>query len=101
MKPAALVPLEVLKAFETVPDLYLVLSPELEVLTASEAFLRASRSGREDWVGKKLFGGTLPGNLGLQVFSPAKVEDAFRQVLSCKKPHQLSLQLHSKFPSTN
>ncbi|WP_207435770.1 PAS domain S-box protein [Sabulibacter ruber] len=101
MKPAALVPLEVLKAFETVPDLYLVLSPELEVLTASDAFLRASRSGREEWVGKNLFGETLPGNLEQYVFSPTKVEDAFRQVLSGKEPHQLSMQLHSEFPCTN
>ncbi|WP_210490365.1 PAS domain S-box protein [Rufibacter aurantiacus] len=101
MKPATLVPLEVLKAFETVPDLYLVLSPELEVLTASDAFLWASRSGREEWMGKNLFGGALPGNLEQHVFSPAKVEDAFRQVLSGKKPHELSLHLHSEFPCTN
>ncbi|WP_205503861.1 hypothetical protein [Rufibacter psychrotolerans] len=43
----------------------------------------------------------MPRNLGRQVFAPAKVEGAFRQVLSGKKPHQLSLHLHSEFPCTN
>ncbi|MGV3539923.1 MAG: GAF domain-containing protein, partial [Rufibacter sp.] len=101
MKSEALVSPEVLKVFETVPDLYLVLSPELEVLTASDAFLRASRSEREEWVGKNLFDGSLPGNWAQEVFTQISVRDAFLKVISSKEAFQKPLHFHGEFPCTN
>ena len=50
-----MLPPHVLSAFELVPDLYLILSPELVVLTASNAYLAASHTVRESIVGKYLF----------------------------------------------
>ena len=37
-----------LKIFETVPDLYLILSPDLHILTASDAYLEATFTVREE-----------------------------------------------------
>jgi len=37
--------------FPSAPDLYLVLSPDLTILTASDAYLRATMTDRETIVG--------------------------------------------------
>ena len=39
---------DVIKAYESVPDLYLILTPELYIITASDAYLRASLTTRKD-----------------------------------------------------
>ncbi len=52
MKRAVLLPREVLKAFETLPDLYEILSPELVILTASDAYLNQVLKDRADIVDK-------------------------------------------------
>lgn len=41
--------------FEAVPGLYLVLSPELEIVAVSDAYLRATMTRREAIVGRALF----------------------------------------------
>lgn len=43
------------KIFESAPDNYLVLSPELEILDASDHYLAVSRTKREEIVGRQLF----------------------------------------------
>lgn len=51
MLHSTVVPPAVLKTFETLPGLYLVLSPELNVLTASDAYLDAARAHRQEIAG--------------------------------------------------
>jgi hypothetical protein len=46
---------EMLRALETVPNMYLVLSPDLYIITASDAYLKATRTTREVIVGKHIF----------------------------------------------
>jgi len=46
---------EILRAFETVPDLYLILSVDLVILTASEAYLKATLTERDNIVGRSIF----------------------------------------------
>lgn len=41
--------------FESVPGLYLVLTPDLRIMTASDAYLRATMTRREDIVGRGIF----------------------------------------------
>ena len=41
--------------FESVPNLYLVLSPQLEIVAVSEAYLRATVTQRKAIVGRRLF----------------------------------------------
>ncbi|MCX2740917.1 PAS domain-containing protein [Pontibacter anaerobius] len=50
-KPVSLSP-EVLRAFETLPDPYLILSPEFTILTASKAYLELSLRNLADIQGK-------------------------------------------------
>ncbi|MCX2583806.1 PAS domain S-box protein [Pedobacter sp. MR22-3] len=46
---------DTLRALETAPAIFLVLSPELYILTASDLFLQATESLREDIKGKYIF----------------------------------------------
>lgn len=41
--------------FESLPGLYLVLKPDLSIVTASEAYLQATMTRREDIVGRNVF----------------------------------------------
>lgn len=41
--------------FESAPGLYLVLSPDLTIVAVSDAYLRATMTGREDILGRGLF----------------------------------------------
>lgn len=41
--------------FESLPGLYLVLTPELEIVAASDAYLKATMTTRESLLGRKLF----------------------------------------------
>lgn len=41
--------------FESSPDLYLVLNPQLEIVAASDAYTRATLTRREDILGKTMF----------------------------------------------
>src|SRR5579862_4090087 len=41
--------------FESVPGLYLVLTPELNIVAASDAYLRATMTKREEILGRALF----------------------------------------------
>jgi signal transduction histidine kinase len=81
-----------LRALETVPDSYIVVSPELVILTASNAYLADTLKRREDLVGRYLFD-AFPDN-------PAAPEaDAVRNwraslelVIATGQPHQMALQ---------
>src|ERR671925_570583 len=41
--------------FETAPDLYLVLAPDFTIVAASDAYLRATMTKREEILGRGIF----------------------------------------------
>jgi signal transduction histidine kinase/ActR/RegA family two-component response regulator len=51
----ALAPLDYQEVFESAPDLYLVLDPELTIVAVSDAYLRATMTKRGDILGRHLF----------------------------------------------
>lgn len=46
---------ELQSLFESLPGLYLILTPELEIVTASDAYLKATMTTRQDIAGRGLF----------------------------------------------
>ena len=79
---------DALRVFETLPDLYLVLSPNLVILTASKAYVEASMIERENMIGQPLF----------EVFPDRTDEDeipvvkaSLQQVLATHQPHQMDV----------
>ena len=91
-----------LKVFETVPDLYLILSPDLHILTASNAYLEATLTLREEIVGKLMFD-AFPDNPDTpQANSVSNLHTSLKQVLATGKPHHMALQRYDvPRPETN
>lgn len=78
--------------FETVPDLYLILSPELIIYNASNAYLEATLKVRENIIGRPIFE-VFPDNPDL--INPDGVSNlrfSLEQVLKYKKAHQMEVQ---------
>ncbi|MEK6479470.1 PAS domain-containing protein [Catalinimonas sp. 4WD22] len=81
-----------LKAFENIPDLYIVLSPDLQILTASNAYLSVFNVERDEIVHKHL----------LEIFPnhpdapQARTIDnllkSLENVLATRKPHHMDVQ---------
>ncbi|MGV3639169.1 MAG: PAS domain-containing sensor histidine kinase [Adhaeribacter sp.] len=85
-------PAEALKVFESVPDLYLILSPDLVILTASDAYLKATLTRREEVTGRHLFE-VFPDNpLEKNSRSVTNLEASLHQVLATGKPHRMAIQ---------
>ncbi len=81
-----------LKVFESVPDRYLILSPDLYILTASAPYLAATFTSRAEIVGKYVFD-AFPDNPDTpQAHSVNNLHASLQQVLSSRKPHQMPLQ---------
>jgi len=86
---------QILKALETAPNMYLVLSPELCIITASDAFLKATETKREMISGKHIFEAfpdnpDLPdGDDGVQ-----NINASLQTVLRTKKPDYMRVQRH-------
>ncbi|MXV15742.1 PAS domain-containing protein [Hufsiella ginkgonis] len=77
---------EMMKVFETLPGLYLVLSPDLIMLTASDAYLRITAKKREDVAGRHIF----------EVFTPGArdqggrdVANSLIRVINTREPHEI------------
>jgi signal transduction histidine kinase/DNA-binding response OmpR family regulator len=78
--------------FESAPDSYYVLSPDFTILAASDAFLRASMTKREDIVGRGLFevfpgNPDDPSNTGV-----SNLRDSLESVLKHRVPHTMVVQ---------
>ena len=89
-------PEEVLAIFETLPDLYLVLSADLVTLFANQAYLRATHTQLDDILGRPIldvFPDTPAGN------EIALVKESFQQVLSTRKPHHTNPLRYDLSPS--
>jgi PAS domain S-box-containing protein len=74
--------------FESTPGAYLVLSPELAIVAATNAYLRATRTRREEIMGRPLFE-VFPEDRGDHHPSGASVaRTSFEQVLATRVPHR-------------
>lgn len=83
---------ETLKALETAPNMYLVLSPDLYILTASDEYLEATQSKREVIVGKHIFE-AFPDNPSLpDADGVENINASLQEVLKTKKPHYMRIQ---------
>ncbi|PRY16398.1 PAS domain S-box-containing protein [Pontibacter ummariensis] len=92
MKQPAPLPAQVLKAFEKVPDLYLILSPELAILTASDAYLAATLTNCEEIVGRQLFD-VFPDNpMAKAAHGVKNLKHSLQQALATKQPHRMAIQ---------
>ncbi|MDN3547840.1 PAS domain-containing sensor histidine kinase [Mucilaginibacter aquaedulcis] len=83
---------DILKTLETAPNMYLVLSPGLYILTASDLYLEATQSRREVIAGKHIFEAfpdnpELPDADGVQ-----NINASLQEVLRTKKPHYMRIQ---------
>lgn len=77
---------EMLKIFETVPSLYLILSRELLILTASDTYLQITGKSREDIKGKHV---TEAFPIDESLDGSVAIRTSLEQVIATKKPHQL------------
>jgi PAS domain S-box-containing protein len=83
---------EALKALEKTPDLYLILSPELQILTASDAYLKATYTDREKIVGRYLFD-VFPDNpMAMAANAVQQLSRSLQQVLATRQPHRMPVQ---------
>jgi signal transduction histidine kinase len=91
--PNPLLPLaQQLSALETVPDSYIVVSPELRILTASNAYLADTLKRREDLVGRYLFD-AFPDNPAAPGANAVRNWRASLElVIATGQPHQMAPQ---------
>lgn len=83
---------ETLRAFEAVPDLYLILSTDFFILTASNSYLEATEKERENIRGELVFD-AFPDNPALLISdATTNLRKSLEWVIENKKPHIMALQ---------
>ncbi|GAB3528583.1 hypothetical protein GCM10027443_06700 [Pontibacter brevis] len=81
-----------LQILESAPDAYLILSPDLIIRMATDAYLAATFSRREEIIGKSLFD-VFPENPAMPESNAVKnLKASFDRVLSSKKPDTMVVQ---------
>jgi signal transduction histidine kinase len=81
-----------LRALETVPDSYIVVSPELLILTASNAYLADTLKRREELVGRYLFDAFPDNPSAPEANAVRNWRASLELVIATGKPHQMALQ---------
>ncbi|PKV75956.1 PAS domain-containing protein [Pontibacter ramchanderi] len=94
-------PQVVIQAFEKVPDLYLILSPELQVLTASDAYLAATHTIRRNITGKSITQMLSESAPGMEADAIRQLVCSLQKVLRTRQPHRLQLQQYYMPAPTN
>ena len=82
------IPPEALQVFETLPDAYLVLSPDLRILAVSQAYLIASLTRRKDLLGQFIFE-VFPRRLNTDGIPT--VQASLDRVLATLCPHRMEI----------
>lgn len=78
--------------FEAVPGLFLVLTPDFSIVTASNAYLEASMTVREEITGRNIFD-VFPDNPeDKHANGVARLRDSLNSVLQNKSPHTMPVQ---------
>jgi signal transduction histidine kinase len=83
---------EHLQALETVPDSYIVVSPELIILTASNTYLLDTLKKREELVGRYLFDAFPDNPNAPEAHAVRNWRASLEQVIATGQPHQMALQ---------
>jgi PAS domain-containing protein len=84
--------IEQLRALETVPDSYIVVSPELVILTASNAYLADTLQRRDELVGRYLFDAFPDNPAAPEAHAVRNWRASLQQVIATGQPHQMALQ---------
>ncbi len=79
---------DLLRSFETLPGMYLILSKELEILTASNAYCAAVAKQRAEIIGKYIFD-VFP--IRKNEAKELRVDYSLSQVIATGKPHYLPI----------
>lgn len=82
---------EMQSLFESLPGLYLVLTPDLKIVTASDAYFRATLTTREAIVGRGLFE-VFPDNPGEPGTGLANLRASLDRVLEDRAPDSMAIQ---------
>jgi signal transduction histidine kinase len=81
-----------LQALETVPDSYIVVSPELIILTASNAYLLNTLKRREELIGRYLFDAFPDNPAAPHANAVRNWRASLERVIATGQPHQMALQ---------
>jgi signal transduction histidine kinase len=81
-----------LRALETVPDSYIVVSPELVILTASNAYLADTLKRRDELVGRYLFDAFPDNPAAPEADAVRNWRASLERVIATGQPHQMALQ---------
>jgi PAS domain-containing protein len=84
--------IEQLRALETVPDSYIVVSPELVILTASNAYLADTLQRRDELVGRYLFDAFPDTPAAPEAHAVRNWRASLEHVIATGQPHQMALQ---------
>jgi PAS domain S-box-containing protein len=83
---------EALRALETAPCMFLVLSPDLYILTASDLYLEAVEASRDAIIGKHIFE-AFPDNPDYpEADGVQNINASLQEVLRTKKTHKMAVQ---------
>lgn len=82
---------ETLRAMEMAPNMYLILSPDLLILTASTLFLEATHSTRESIMGKYIFDAFPENPIDDKATATHSIAHSIQEAIKTKTTHQLSI----------
>jgi PAS domain S-box-containing protein len=78
--------------FESAPGLYLLLTPDLTIVAASDAYLRSTRTIREEIVGRGIFDVLQPSPDDPTATAEGNARASFDRVLQTRSPDAMALQ---------
>ncbi|HSR05742.1 MAG TPA: response regulator [Bryobacteraceae bacterium] len=78
--------------FESSPGLYLVLTPSFEIIAASDAYLRATMTQREDLLGKHIFAAFPDNPDDPEASGVRKLHESLKSVLETKRADTMAVQ---------
>jgi signal transduction histidine kinase len=81
-----------LQALETVPDSYIVVSPEFTILTASNAYLLNTLKRREELIGRYLFDAFPDNPAAPHANAVRNWRASLERIIATGQPHQMALQ---------
>jgi signal transduction histidine kinase len=81
-----------LRVLETVPDSYIVVSPELRILTASNAYLADTLKRRDELVGRYLFDAFPDNPAAPEANAVRNLRASLEHVMATGQPHQMAPQ---------
>lgn len=85
-------PIDFQKIFESVPSLYLILSPELTILSTNRSYEEASMKKKEEMIGRNLFE-VFPDNPGdINADGVSNLSKSLHSVIKNKKQHTMAVQ---------